>query len=109
MDRRSRADLGVWSRPLDGGPAVRIFRPIDPDARSLRKTYEDEVQALVVAGQEKIAKARFAVLGTNVYPDATFTLRLSYGDVRSWVEKGQQVEQFTKLARLYERIDSEGA
>ncbi len=57
----------------------------------------------VAAGQEKIAKARFAVLGTNVYPDATFTLRLSYGDVRSWVEKGQQVEPFTKLSRLYER------
>jgi hypothetical protein len=57
----------------------------------------------VATGQEKIAKARFAALGTNVYPDATFTLRLSYGDVRSWVEKGQQVEPFTKLSRLYER------
>ena len=69
----------------------------------MRKIYEDEVQALVVAGQEKIAKARFAVLGTNIYPDATFTLRLSYGAVRSWIEKGQQVEPFTKLSRLYER------
>ena len=82
---------------------IVLARSIDADARALRKTYEDEVQAPVAAAQEKIAKARFAALGTNVYPDATFTLRLSYGDVRGWVEKGQQVEPFTKLSRLYER------
>ena len=61
------------------------------------------MQAPVATGQERIAKARFAVLGTKVYPDATFTLRMSYGDVRGWPEKGQQVEPFTKLSRLYER------
>ena len=71
--------------------------------------YEDEVQAPVASGQEQIAKARFAVLGTKVYPDATFTLRLSYGDVRGWVEKGQQVEPFTKLSRLYERTTGRGS
>ena len=65
-------------------------------ARAVRKIYEDEVQAPVAAGQEKIAKARFAVLGTNIYPDATFTLRVSYGAVQGWEEKGQQVEPFTQ-------------
>src|SRR6185312_4426934 len=72
-------------------PMIALARAIDPDARAVRKIYEDEVQAPVAAGQEKLAKARFAVLGTKVYPDATFTLRLSYGDVRGWVEKGQPV------------------
>ena len=106
------ADPGVRKALWEGGaaaveassdPMIALARAIDPDARAVRKTYEDEVQAPVAAGQEKLAKARFAVLGTKVYPDATFTLRLSYGDVRGWVEKGQPVEPFTKLARLYDR------
>ncbi|HEY7638461.1 MAG TPA: S46 family peptidase [Steroidobacteraceae bacterium] len=106
------ADPAVRKALWDGGaaavagssdPMIALARAIDPDARAVRKIYEDEVQAPVATGQEKIAKARFAVLGTKVYPDATFTLRMSYGDVRGWVEKGQQVEPFTKLSRLYER------
>ena len=105
--RKALWEGGAAAVEASQDPMIALARSIDPDARALRKTYEDEVQALVVAGQEKIAKARFAVLGTNVYPDATFTLRLSYGDVRSWVEKGQQVEPFTKLARLYERTTGE--
>ena len=56
---------------------IKLARQIDPEARAVRKVYEDEVQAGINAGQEKIAKARFAILGTNTYPDATFTLRLS--------------------------------
>lgn len=84
-------------------PMIVLARDIDSEARSLRKVYEDEVQGPVAAAQERIARARFAVLGTNVYPDATFTLRMSYGAVEGWAEKGQQVAPFTQLARLYER------
>ncbi|WP_116807763.1 S46 family peptidase [Steroidobacter cummioxidans] len=84
-------------------PMIVLAREIDPDARAVRKIYEDEVQAPVASAQERIAKARFAVLGTNTYPDATFTLRLSYGAVEGWMEKGQQVAPFTHLSRLYER------
>jgi hypothetical protein len=101
--RKALWDGGAAAVDASQDPMIGLARSVDPDARALRKTYEDEVQARVAAGQEKIAKARFAVLGTKVYPDATFTLRLSYGDVRGWVEKGQQVEPFTKLGRLYER------
>jgi hypothetical protein len=101
--RKALWDGGAAAVEASQDPLIALARSVDPDARAVRKTYEDEVQARVVAGQERIAKARFAVLGTKVYPDATFTLRLSYGDVRGWVEKGQQVEPFTKLGRLYER------
>lgn len=101
--RKALWDGGIAAVEASSDPMIVLARSIDVDARALRKTYEDEVQAPVAAAQEKIAKARFAALGTNVYPDATFTLRLSYGDVRAWVEKGQQVEPFTKLSRLYER------
>jgi hypothetical protein len=84
-------------------PFIQLVRQIDSDARAVRKIYEDEVQAAVAAGQEKIAKARFAIYGTNTYPDATFTLRLSYGTVKGWTEKGEEVAPFTRLSRLYER------
>jgi hypothetical protein len=101
--RKALWDGGAAAVEASQDPMIVLARSVDPDARTVRKTYEDQIQAPVAAGQEKIAKARFAVLGTKVYPDATFTLRLSYGDVRGWVEKGQQVDPFTKVGRLYER------
>ena len=105
--RKALWDGGAAAIDASTDPMIVLARSVDPDARALRKVYEDEVQAAVVAGQEKLAKARFAVFGTNVYPDATFTLRLSYGAVRAWVEKGQPVAPFTRLARLYERTTGE--
>jgi hypothetical protein len=84
-------------------PMIALAKEVDERARALRKTYEDEVEAPVRTASEKVAKARFAVLGTSVYPDATFTLRLSYGSVQGWIENGEKVEPFTKLSRLFER------
>ena len=74
-----------------------------PDARAVRKAYEDGVEAPVRSATERIAKARFAALGTSVYPDATFTLRLNYGTVQGWNENGKPVEPFTRLSRAFER------
>jgi hypothetical protein len=105
--RKALWEGGAAAVDASQDPMIVLARSIDPDARAVRKIYEDEVQARIVASQAKIAKTRFAALGTKVYPDATFTLRLSYGDVRGWVEKGQQVEPFTKLGRLYERTTGE--
>ena len=59
------------------------------------------------ARPEEIAQARFAALGTSVYPDATFTLRLNYGTVQGWNENGKQVEPFTQLSRAFERATGE--
>jgi hypothetical protein len=84
-------------------PMIQLAREMEPEARKIRKEYEDGVEAPIELASEKIAKARFAVLGTSVYPDATFTLRLNWGTVGAWVENGQQVESFTRLGRLFER------
>lgn len=101
--RKALWEGGVATINSSNDPMIALARDIDADARAVRKIYEDEVQAPVAAAQEKIAKARFAVLGTNTYPDATFTLRLSYGAVQGWTEKGAQVAPYTQLSRLYER------
>jgi Peptidase S46 len=84
-------------------PMIVLARAIEPDARALRKQYEDNVEAPEEIASEKIAKARFAALGTSVYPDATFTLRLNWGTVQGWNENGTMVEPFTKLSRAFER------
>ena len=72
-------------------PMIQLAREMEPEARKIRKEFEDKVEAPIELASEKIAKARFAVLGTSVYPDATFTLRLNWGTVGAWVENGQQV------------------
>ncbi len=84
-------------------PMIALARAIDDDARKLRKIYENDVQAPEQRAQQQIADARFKVYGTSLYPDATFTLRLSYGAVMDWTEAGQRVGPFTRLARMYER------
>jgi V8-like Glu-specific endopeptidase len=84
-------------------PMIQLARAIEPEARRLRKEYEDKVESPTDLAAEKLAKARFAVLGTSVYPDATFTLRLNYGTVGAWVENGKPVEPVTQLSRAFER------
>jgi Peptidase S46 len=84
-------------------PMIEIARAVDERGRAIRKKYEDEIEAPARTAAEKVAKARFAAFGTSVYPDATFTLRLSYGSVQGWNENGTEVEPFTRLSRLFER------
>ena len=82
---------------------IVLAREVDDEARRLRKIFEEEVQGPEGVAQQKIAEARFKIHGTHVYPDATFTLRLSYGAVAGWMESGTRVTPFTQLDRLYER------
>ena len=84
-------------------PMIKLALAVDPEARRLRSIFENEVQGSEARAQQAIAEARFKVYGTQIYPDATFTLRLSYGAVKGWTEAGEPVEPFTQLRRLYER------
>jgi hypothetical protein len=84
-------------------PLIALAKRLDPLGRELRKWHEDEVEAVTETAHEQIAQLRFTAFGTSVYPDATFTLRLSFGTVRGWDENGSAVEPFTRLTRLFER------
>src|SRR6185503_10565195 len=75
-------------------PMIELARLVDPDARDIRKRFEDDVDAVVKEKGELIAKAKFETYGTSVYPDATFTLRLSFGVVKGWNENGSEVTPF---------------
>ena len=82
---------------------IALARLVDPDARAVRKTCEDEVDSVVKKSHETIAEARFALQGRTTYPDATFTLRLSYGAVKGWKEGTREVEPFTTIGGAFER------
>jgi Peptidase S46 len=84
-------------------PMLELARSIDGESRSIRRQFEDEVEAPIAAASAKIAAARFKAFGTHVYPDATFTLRLNYGKVQGWTENGKPVEPLTRLDRAFER------
>jgi hypothetical protein len=86
-------------------PMIVVAREIDAKARELRKRYESEVTGVERANYAKIARALFETEGTNLYPDATFTLRLSYGTVSGYMENGKKVAPFTTLGGLYARAE----
>jgi Peptidase S46 len=84
-------------------PMIVLARSLDGDARGIRRQYENQVEGPISAAAERIAAARFGAYGTNVYPDATFTLRLNYGTVEGWIENGTQVDPLTHLDGAFAR------
>lgn len=87
-------------------PMIELARALDTEARSLQKTVEEQ-QEIKRQAHGDIARARFELQGTGSYPDATFTLRLSYGLVKGYEENGQPVPAFTQMSGLYERAASQ--
>ncbi len=112
IDGSQLSDVAVRKQLWDGGaaavaasndPFIVLARQVDAEARSLRKRMEDEVQAVENQNAERIAKVRFAKDGKTAYPDATFTLRLSYGEVKGWIAKGAAVAPYTSFGGAFER------
>ncbi|HTQ53309.1 MAG TPA: S46 family peptidase [Bryobacteraceae bacterium] len=109
------ADPAFRKQLIDGGeaavaasddPLIVLFRKLDPMRRELIKWQEDNVQSVEQAAGEKLGKARFAVYGKSTYPDATFTLRLSYGQVKGYPMNGTIAPYKTTFYGLYDRAAS---
>jgi hypothetical protein len=110
VDGTKLTDAKVRARLLAGGakaidayhdPLIDFARVLDPLARAVRTDYEDNVKAVITKNAGLIAKARFALEGRSNYPDATFTLRLSYGAVAGYTENGHTVAPVTNFAGAY--------
>jgi len=101
--RRQVAGGGRKAIDDSNDPMIDLARDIDKEARAVRKRYEEEVVAVERANYAKIAHALFEDQGTKLYPDATFTLRLSYGAVKGYRENGKFVAPFTTLGGLFAR------
>jgi hypothetical protein len=104
-------DVAVRKRLADGGlkaiqesndPMIQLARLIDPESRRIRQAFEQQVDEPQRQAYTKIAKARFAVYGSSVYPDATFTLRLAFGEAKGYTEGGEKIPWATTLGGTYE-------
>ena len=84
---------------------IQLVKLIDARARELRTKYDNEVLAVERDAYAKIAQAVFATQGAAAYPDGTFALRLSYGQVKGYMENGKQVPPFTEIRGLFVRGD----
>jgi formate dehydrogenase maturation protein FdhE len=111
-------DVAVRKQLYEGGkaaveastdPLVVLMRSVDPDARSARREFEDKVDSVVRRDGGAIAKARFAQNGFTQPPDATFTLRLSYGVVKGYQENGKAIPFDTTMGGAYQHAAEHGS
>jgi len=106
--RKQLYEGGAAAVAASTDPLIVLMRDLDPRARDLRKQYDDKVDAVLRTNSTRIAKARFAVLGANSYPDATFTLRLSYGTIKGYQEQGKRVAPFTTIGGAFHHAAANG-
>jgi hypothetical protein len=110
-------DVTVRKQLYEGGkaavgastdPMIVLLRNVEPIARSYRKRYDDEVDAVERRDGATIAKARFEQSGFTQPPDATFTLRLSYGAVKGYEENGKKIPYFTTIGGAFQHAEEHG-
>jgi len=115
VDGTKLADPAVRKALLDGGeaavaastdPMIVAARRVDPIARETTRRIRDTITSVLTPAGEKLGKARFLVYGKDAYPDATFTLRLSYGAVQGYPCNGTIAPPFTTFYGLYDRAAS---
>ncbi len=111
-------DVAVRKQLYEGGatavnastdPLIVMMREIEPDAAAIHEKDEDQVQAVLRQSGGEIGKALFAQKGLSVPPDATFTLRLSYGPVEGYKLDGKDVPWFTTMGGAYEHAAKHGS
>ena len=101
--RRALWEGGMLAIQTSTDPMIAFVLRTDPLARAARQAFEDDVEGPAQRDGETIARARFATEGGAIYPDATFSLRLSWGRVAGWDKGAARVAPFTTLAGLYDR------
>jgi hypothetical protein len=115
VDGTKMADPAFRKSLLDGGeaavaastdPMIVAARRVDPILRESNRRIRDTISSVLTPAGEKLGKARFLVYGKDAYPDATFTLRLSYGTVEGYPYNGTIAPPFTTFYGLYDRAAS---
>ena len=115
VDGTKLADTAERKALLEGGeaavaastdPMIEAARRVDPIVREMNRHLRDTISSVLTPAGEKLGKARFLVYGKDVYPDATFTPRLSYGTVKGYPYNGTIAPPFTTFYGLYDRAAS---
>jgi hypothetical protein len=110
-------DLAIRKELWSGGqaaitastdPLIVLMRQMEPEALRVRKTFEDQVESVARRDGALLAKARFAMGGLSEPPDATFTLRLSYGSVEGYTLEGKHYPYYTTMGGAYQHAAAHG-
>jgi hypothetical protein len=117
VDGTKLSDAAFRKQLMDGGeaaiaasndPMIAAARRVDPIVRESQRRMRDTIASVLTPAGEKLGKARFLVYGKDVYPDATFTLRLSYGTIEGYPYNGTVAPPITTFYGLYDRAYSFG-
>lgn len=101
--RKALWDGGMEAIEASDDPMIQYALTLADRQRELRDMANEAYSGpLAIAGAE-LADARFAAYGDTLYPDATFTLRISYGEVKGWTERGNEVPIRTTMGGTFER------
>lgn len=112
VEKSKLADVKVRKQLWDGGakavaasndPMIKFAQLVDSDVRASRKKYEDQIESATKAASENLAQAQFEIYGTETYPDATFSLRISYGQVMGYEDGGQTITPITQMKNVFKR------
>ena len=101
--RKALWERGQAAIAASKDPMIVYARNVEANQRRLQAHYDEYVDAPLTAARVKLADARFAAFGDTVYPDATFSLRITYGKVGGWMENGRKVDYRTRFGGAFER------
>ena len=101
--RKQLWDGGAAAIKASDDPMIQYARKLEGRQRALQKQIDEVYQGPLAAAGAKLADARFAAYGDALYPDATFTLRISYGRVKGWTERGKPVPFATTMGGTFAR------
>jgi hypothetical protein len=107
-ERKRLFEGGLAAIQASEDPMIQLALLVDPEARQVRKTYEAQVEEPLRQAYSRLARARFAIYGTSVYPDATFTLRLSFGPVKGYVADGKPMPWATRIGDTFAHAAEHG-
>lgn len=102
--RRTIIEGGAAAVASSTDPLIVLMRNADSFEKPLRERAQ-KASATISANTAAVGRALFAVYGTMLPPDATFTLRISDGLVKGYPMNGTMAPYKTTTAGLYSRAD----
>ncbi len=104
--RKSLVDGGLETVMMSTDPMIQVSLRIIPVNLELKSKVMKDVYLPLNQAEENLGRALFGVYGKEKNPDATFTLRLSYGTVKGYSMNGTIAPYKTTFYGLYDRANS---
>lgn len=105
-ERKKMFEAGSSAIDASNDPMIKLAKAIDEKARVLRKQFEETIEEPERQAYSLLSDFRFQKFGKTIAPDATFTLRLAYGQVKGYEVGGKNLPFHTTIASAFDRAAS---